>query len=491
VSYSFDTAALGPLIPFLILAAGGLFVLLADSLAEKGRPLPWMLISAPVPVIAFIVQLARWPLGSVSSSGGMLVGDSFGAFVTALVCLSTFFAIVLSEDYLRKAGRYRGDYFALLLFSASGMVLFSSTRELLMLFLGLELLSIPVYILSGFLRKDPRSVEASLKYFLLGAFSSAIFLFGGALIYAASGTTDLGVALAQPAGGWLPQAGALLLLIGFLFKVAAVPFHMWTPDVYEGAPTAVTAFMASGVKAAAFGALCRVLFLLQPSAAGTGLAGLLWWVAVVTMTVGNAAALTQTNIKRMLAYSSIAHAGYMLIGLAVFTGTGDAQALSGILYYLAAYVLSNIGAFAVVILWAEKGEERLEISEWAGLGWRSPAAALALSVFMISLSGIPPTAGFFGKYAIFRNAIEHGYGGLVIAAVLNSALSVYYYLRVLVALYMRSAPRPLVLRRSVLIGAVAALCAVGTLWIGFAPDAVLPGVPALFGLVRGTVVTLH
>lgn len=483
---------LAPLLPFLILSAGACLILLFDALAGSKRSIPWSLVAAPLPLIALLTYVARWSAqGGPGPFGGMHLDDAFGGYVGILVCLATLLSVVLSEGFLRKQGRYRGDYFALLLFSASGMLLFAASREVLTLFLGLELLSIPVYILSGFFRKDPKSVEASMKYFLLGALSSAVFLLGGAFLYAATGSLDLGIALAGGVQSPLTTLGLLLLVSGFLFKVAAVPFHMWTPDVYEGAPTAVTAFMATAVKAAAFGAFARVLTLAQPGVGTAGLTSMLWWISVLTMTVGNVAALTQGNIKRMLAYSSIAHAGYMLIGLTVFSRSGDPAALSGILYYLLAYALMNLGAFGVVILWGERGNERLEMADWGGLGWRSPKAALALSIFMISLSGIPPTAGFFGKYTIFRNAVEHGFGSLIIIAVLNSALSVYYYLRVLVTLYMRPALRPLELERSVLLGAVVAVCALGTLWIGFAPDTVVPGVPALLSLVRESVLALR
>jgi len=226
-------------------------------------------------------------------------------------------------------------------------------------------------------------------------------------------------------------------------------------------------------------------------AAAGSLGPILWWIAVLTMSVGNLAALTQSNAKRMLAYSSIAHAGYMLIGLTVFASSGDRQALSGILYYLLAYALMNTGAFAVIILWAGRGKESLEIGEWNGLGWRRPASALALAVFMISLSGIPPTAGFFGKYTIFRNAVEHGFVSLVVIAVLNSALSVYYYLRVLVALYMRAPQEEVAVESSPVLGAMVAACALAVLWLGFAPDAIVPGVPALLGWLKGSVLTLR
>jgi NADH-quinone oxidoreductase subunit N len=481
-------ASFAPLAPFLVLALGGMAVLLLDALFGRGRAVPWALVAAPIPVLALALRAPE--RGGPTDFGGMYVADSFGTFVAALICLATLLAVLLSETYLRRMGRYRGDYFALLLFSAAGMILFASATEILSLFLGLELLSMPIYILCGFLRKDPRSVEASMKYFLLGAFSSGLFLFGGALVYAATGTSDLDAAFAQPAGGMILSAGALLLVTGFLFKVAAVPFHMWTPDVYEGAPTAVTAFMAAAVKAAAFAAFARILVLARPSGGIDALPGYLWWIALATMSVGNLAALIQPNIKRMLAYSSIAHAGYLLIGLSVYARTGSPDALSAILYYLLAYVLMNTGAFAVVVLWGGEGEERLEISDWAGFGWKHPGAALALSIFMISLAGIPPTAGFFGKYYLFRNAVENGFTTLVVLAVLNSAVSVAYYLRVLVALYMRPAARPLEAPRSILTAAVVLACALAVLWIGFAPDGLLPGVPALLGMVRESVASL-
>ncbi len=492
----FTLESFAPLGSFLVLAAGGLIVLLIDALAGRERNWPWAWIAAPFPLLALLGPAAgRGDAGS-TDFGGMFVADAFGGFLTVIVCLVTLCTLILSETFLRRMGRHRGDYFALVLFAASGMVLFASSTEILTLFLGLELLSLPVYILTGFLRRDPKSVEAAMKYFLLGAFSSALFLFGGALVYAATGQTDLAPALAA-GGGPLRTIGFLLLVSGFLFKVAAVPFHMWTPDVYEGAPTAVTAFMAAAVKAAAFGAFARVLSLCGPGETAASLAGVLWWVAVLTMTVGNLAALIQPNIKRMLAYSSIAHAGYLLIGLTVYVATKEQaplaaqEALSGVLYYLLAYALMNTGAFAVVILWGGEREERTEISDWAGFGWKSPGAALALAVFLFSLSGIPPTAGFFGKYYLFRSAVENGFTSLVVIAVLNSAVSVYYYWRVLVALYMRPAERPATLLRSVPVAAVILACAVAVLWIGFAPDGMLPGVPALLGVVRDSVAALR
>jgi NADH-quinone oxidoreductase subunit N len=500
---TFGAAALAPLLPFLVFVAGASLVLLIDALAGRRR-LPWAWIAVPVPLLALIAAAARLAagggpaiagdpaiLGGATVFGGQFVEDAFGLFVTVVIAMASLFAVVLSDVYLRRMERYRGDYFALILFSAGGMCLFASSTDLISLFLGLELLSIPVYILSGFLRRDPKSVEAAMKYFLLGAFSSAVFLLGGALVYAGTGSTDLAVALRggfDPGARGLVLAGGLLLLAGFLFKTAAVPFHMWTPDVYEGAPTAVTAFMAAAVKAAAFGALARALIVAGPSGISAAAAGFLWWVALLTMTVGNLAAIVQLNVKRMLAYSSIAHAGYMLVGLAVFAATGSRELLAAVLFYLLGYAFMNLGAFAVVILWGGEKEERLEISDWAGMGWKSPAAAAALSLFMIALAGIPPTAGFFGKYLLFRGAVNQGFVSLVVLAALNSAVSVYYYFRVLVSLYMRPATRPMEYAPSVAVGAVIAACAIGVLWLGILPEGLRSVAPvSLIGLVREAV----
>ena len=477
-----------------------MLVLLVDALVGERR-LPWAWIAAPVPMVALLAAALR--LGAASglaagptAFGGQFVEDAFGLFVTVVIALATLFAVVLSDVFLRRMDRYRGDYFALLLFSAGGMCLFSSSTELLSLFLGLELLSIPVYILSGYLRRDPVSVEAAMKYFLLGAFSSAVFLLGGALVYAGTGSTDLAVALrggVTPGASGLVLAGGLLLLTGFLFKTAAVPFHMWTPDVYDGAPTPVTAFMAAGVKAAAFGALARALVVAGLPACPAAAAGFLWWVAVLTMTVGNLAALSQLNIKRMLAYSSIAHAGYMMVGLAVFAATGARELLAAVLFYLLGYALMNLGAFAVVILWGgEKGGAAGDVrSRRHGLeepGGQRRARAVH------DLAGRDPAHG-----GLLREVPSLPRGGdpgvraaLVVIAVLNSAVSVYYYFRVLVMLYMRPATRPMEYAPSVAAGTVIALCALGVLALGILPDGLVPGMPSsLIGLVREAVAALR
>jgi len=469
--------------PFLMLAGGGVLLVLADTILGRRRQISWC-VPTLVLLAAAIITIVREPEpGAVLSR--LVNFDPFSRFVGLLICVSTALSVLLSESYLRRTGRYRGEYHALLLFSGSGMILFSTATEMLTLFLGLELMSIPVYILSGFHRTDVRSGEAALKYFLLGAFSSAILLLGIAFLYGATGTTDLPSALrggpAAPAMLPLARIGCVLLLAGFLFKIASVPFHMWTPDVYEGAPTTVTAFMATAVKAAAFAALLRVLSMRDSGVlASLPLGKLFWWLAVLTMTVGNLAALTQSNVKRMLAYSSIAHAGYLLVGVSVYAASGDPETLSAILYYLLAYTFMTIGAFAIVVAFGERGDEHLEMGDYGGLGWRYPAAGIAMSLFMISLSGIPPTAGFFGKYAIFRNAVGHGATGLVVIAVLNSALSVYYYLKMMVTLYMRPGTVRVQASRGALASAVVVICALAVLWAGFGPDGGrIPGVPAL------------
>jgi NADH-quinone oxidoreductase subunit N len=483
-------ADLAPLGPFLILAVGGVALTLLDAIIGRKRVIPWSLPSLLILVLAMVNMVGLWGrTPGPGALGWLFVTDRFSLFVGLLVCVSTGLSILLSEGYLRRIGRVRGEFYSLLLFSASGLVLFTSTTELLMLFLGLELLSIPVYILSGYLKHDVRSSEAAMKYFLLGAFSSAVFLLGIALLYGASGTTRLDLIVVRgTAVTPLAQTGLVLLLAGFLFKVASVPFHMWTPDVYEGAPTTVTAFMATAVKAAAFGGMIRVLAIHGPVLGNIPLTQVLWWLAVLTMTVGNLAALTQSNAKRMLAYSSIAHAGYVLVGVTVFAQTGDPGAVSAILYYLLAYTFMTIGAFAVVVA---LGDDHLDMADYGGLGWRYPALGLAMSLFMISLSGIPPTVGFFGKYSIFRNAVEHGQVGLVVIAVLNSALSVYYYVRVMVTLYMRPESGRVEAKWGAPAVLVTALCALIVLWAGFGPDGWLPGVPTILSWAQGSILALR
>jgi NADH-quinone oxidoreductase subunit N len=319
------------------------------------------------------------------------------------------------------------------------MMFMASGTDMMTIFLGLEVMSVSLYILAGFNRENLKSNEAGLKYFLLGAFSTGFLLYGMALIYGATGSTKIaniaayiaqnGIVTASP----MMVAGMLLMSVGFLFKIAAAPFHMWTPDVYEGAPTPMTAFMSVGPKAAAFAAFVRVLVIALP-AMKADWSSLLWGLAVVTMTVGNITALYQQNIKRMLAYSSIAHAGYILVG---FTA-GNAIGQAGIMFYLLSYAFMNIGAFAIIILTGKKGEQNNNLEDYTGFGFKHPVLGMVMSIFLFSLAGIPPAAGFIGKFYLFSGAIQAGYIWLAIIGVLNSAASVYYYLRVMVFMYMKN-----------------------------------------------------
>jgi NADH-quinone oxidoreductase subunit N len=481
---SFPPGASAAILPFAVLAVGGtLATLLGVWRTRLGAP-------AAAAFLALAALALRGATGAAPFWEGSLVFDRFAAAYTLLVLVAGAFTILLSEPVLRREGRVRAEHYGLLLFSLSGMVLLVSTTNLLMMFLALELLSIPLYVLCGSVRGEDRSGEAALKYFLLGSFSSAIFLFGAALLYGATGTIDL----AAMTGGdrLLGVAGVLLLLVGFFFKAAAVPFHMWAPDVYDGAPTPVTSFMATAVKVAAFGVLLRVLALGSghPGHPGHaflmtgGAQGILRWTAILTMTVGNLSALTQRSLKRMLAYSSIAHAGYIFLGLIPGTGSADA---AGVTYYLIAYLFMTTGAFAVLAALSsrERGAEVNGLDRFAGVGYRRPLLGVAMTVFMISLAGIPPTAGFFGKYLLFRGAIDRGLAPLVVVAVLNSALSLAYYLRVVVSFYMKETDRPPVVDDSLALRAAVVVALLGVLWFGFLPDvAGLPGVPALLGWVK-------
>ena len=352
--------------------------------------------------------------------------------------VSAGLAILISDQYMEREGCNHGELYPLILFAVVGMMLMAAGTDLMTIFLGLEVMSVSLYVLAGFNRANLKSNEAGLKYFLLGAFSTGFLLYGMALTYGATGTTRIAKIAAVvgqmtvPSANVMLVAGMLLMLTGFAFKVAAAPFHMWTPDVYEGAPTPMTAFMSAGPKAAGFAAALRIFLVALPTLQ-VEWSQLLWVLAVLTMTIGNITALRQDNIKRMLAYSSIAHAGYVLVGFAAGNSTGTA----GILFYMLSYAFMNIGAFAVIILIGKKGESNGNVMDFAGLGFRHPVLAVVMSVFLFSLAGMPPTAGFIGKFYLFSGAIQKGYIGLAVIGVLNSAASVYYYLRVMVYMYMK------------------------------------------------------
>jgi len=404
---------------------------------------------------------------------GMVTVDRFALAFQALFLLGGLLTVLISFNRIEEEYVQHGDFFGLLLLALFGLMVMTSTTHFLVIFIGLEILSIALYVLAGYRKMRVDSLEAALKYLLLGAFATGFFLYGVALIYGATGQLEMAhirEAAAAGGAGWLLPAGALLVLIGFAFKAALVPFHMWTPDVYQGAPTPVTAFMSTGTKAAAFAVLARLVSIAVPVetiAWGPVLAVL----AVLTMTVGNFMAIVQSNVKRMLAYSSIAHAGYLLVALAA----GNAAGRSAILYYLLVYTLMNIGAFGVIAWLGRSGrEERLTFESYRGLGYRYPFVSLAMAAFMFSLAGIPPTGGFLGKFFLFAAAVRAEYIPLVVIAVLNAVVSVFYYLRLVVNLYMREAEEPAEAGKAhPLLIAALVIALIGVVWLGVAPGGVL------------------
>ncbi len=426
---------LGGILPAAILCIAGLVVMIVGLYLRKGV----IAISAIISLVGVLIALlANAPLRMLNKQAfsGLIALDAYSWFFNLLILIATGLTVLTSVRYFTDDGLDLYEYFVLLLFAAVGMMFMVSGNHILTIFVGLETLSISIYIVSGILPVNPKSKEAALKYIVLGAFSSGIFLYGAALMYGAAGSLSLPELAKYFQAGQVSRmavAGMGLLLVGFAFKVAAVPFHMWTPDVYEGAPTPFTGFMSVGVKAAAFAAFVRVFFEAL-TALQVDWTHILWALAVLTMILGNVAALVQENIKRMLAYSSIAHAGYLLIGMVA----GKEAGTSGMLYYLLAYTFTNVGAFGVVALVGRKGEANVMIDDYRGLAKVHPLLALVMAVFLFSLAGIPPTAGFMGKFTIFSAAINSGYIWLVIIGVLTSAASVFYYFRVIMKMYMES-----------------------------------------------------
>ena len=431
------------ILPVLILTAYGCGLMLVDLLIPDDQK-RWTAWLALLGLVAAGVGLALWPAGLQEVGfNGMLIADGYAAFLDVIVLIAAGLTILLALNYLPRAGLERGEFYYLLLFTVSGMLLMAQAGDLIVVFLALELLSIPLYILSGFARPRASSEESALKYFLLGAFASAFLVYGIALVYGATGTTNLAAIMAAHAAGQaqngLLAVGAGLVLVGLGFKVAVVPFHMWTPDVYDGAPSVVTAFMSVGAKTGGFAALLRVFLSAFPGLA-TEWATVAAVISALTMILGNFAAIAQSNIKRMLAYSSIAHAGYILMGLvAASTARADLRsfAVGASLYYLLAYALTNLGAWAVVIAVERAESAGLKIDDYAGLGWRRPGLALAMALFMLSLTGLPPTVGLIAKIYVFRAAIDAGYLWLALIGVLTSLVSAYYYLRVVFTMYMQ------------------------------------------------------
>ncbi|MDD5285063.1 MAG: NADH-quinone oxidoreductase subunit N [Desulfuromonadaceae bacterium] len=426
-----------PILPEIFLSVLAMVLLLINVFSPSGKKSRLAYISFVGIVATAVLVGAGWGC-HIESFSGSVVLDNFATFFKMIFLVSAALAVLISDQYMEREGCNHGELYPMILFTVVGMMLMASGTDLMTIFLGLEVMSVSLYVLAGFNRANRKSNEAGLKYFLLGAFSTGFLLYGMALIYGATGTTRIykiaGILgqMTLPSSNIMLVAGMLLMLTGFLFKIAAAPFHMWTPDVYEGAPTPMTAFMSAGPKAAGFAAALRILLVAMPTLQ-IEWSQLLWIIAVLTMTVGNITALRQDNIKRMLAYSSIAHAGYCLVGFAAGNSTGTA----GILFYMLSYAFMNIGAFAIVILLAKKGETNGDVKDFAGLGFKHPVLAVAMTVFLFSLAGMPPTAGFVGKFYLFSGAIQKGYIWLAIIGVLNSAASVYYYLRVTVYMYMK------------------------------------------------------
>jgi NADH-quinone oxidoreductase subunit N len=422
-------------LPALLVAVTAMVVMVADILVPG--PDRDLLAVIGVTGLAAAAGVAVWMWLGPESAGGFqntVRGDRYALFFALLLAASSTLTLLMSVEVLRERPLPAGEYHALVLLSTSGMMFLAAANDLIVLFLALEIMSVAVYVLAGLLRREVRSTEAAVKYFLLGAYASGFLLYGIAFFYGATGTTRLdliGAHVARHGLEPLTLLGMALLLVGLGFKVALVPFHVWAPDVYEGAPTPITAFMAAGVKAAAFAALARV-FLGTLAGVAISWTTLLWVLAAGTMTAGNVLAVTQRSVKRMLAYSSIAHAGYALVGLVAASADGGAA----LLFYLLVYAVMTVGTFGVVIALERRGEEYLSLGDAAGMGFRHPVLGLAMVVFMLSLAGIPPTAGFAGKFYLFSAAVDAGYVGLAVIGVLNSVVSVYYYVGLLVQMYM-------------------------------------------------------
>jgi NADH-quinone oxidoreductase subunit N len=464
------TTDLIAILPTLILMVWGMGLLLVGLLASQERRSTIVASLALIGLgMALIASLLRWD-DPVRGFDGAVVLDNFSLFLNVVFTVAGVLTVLLSLHYLRDRHIERYEYYPLLLFSTSGMTLMSSVNDFTILFIALELLSIPLYVLAGFARPAEESEESALKYFLLGAFASAFLIYGIALIYGGSGTTAFPEIVEGAMGGnlTLTLVGAGLVLAGLAFKVAAVPFHMWTPDVYEGAPTPVTAFMSVGAKTAGFAALGRVFLSTLPSQSDN-------WMPVVavlaglTMILGNVVALSQTNIKRMLAYSSIAHAGYLLMGMAAHNGRG----LAGMLFYLLAYAFTNLGAFTVLAMMARPEGEDLSFKPYMGLAKRQPWVAAAMALFMFSLTGIPPTAGFVGKYYLFWAAVEADLTWLALLGVLTSLISAFFYLRVVVAMYFSAPSRQATSRLYPTLATALLVTATATLILGLLPGPLL------------------
>ncbi len=454
------------ILPELLLTAGALIVLVVDILFPKEDRA--VLATTLVTLAATGGAVLAFAGVDTTVSAGLLAIDGFAAFFKSIFVLSAVLTVLMSVPYLRVEGVRAGEYCFLILCATLGMMFMASGIDLITLFIGLETMAISFYILAGFLKPSQRSNEAAVKYFLLGTFSLGLLLYGMSLLYGATGTTSLaGIAesVANSGGSLLLSLAIILVAAGMGFKIAAVPFHMWAPDVYEGSPTPVTAFLSVGSKAASFAMLFRIFIEGLPGLAADW--QLIFWVlAAITMTVGNIAAITQTNTKRMLAYSSIAHAGYVLIGLVAGTGRGVAAAM----VYLFVYLFMQLGAFTVITMLRRRDVVGDELKDLSGLYVRQPLAAIAMLIFMLSLGGIPPTAGFMGKLWLFSAAIESGLVWLAVIFVLNSVISIYYYYRIVVFMWLKDEVFGSEITMSPAIATALVITVVGSLVFGLLPD---------------------
>jgi NADH-quinone oxidoreductase subunit N len=474
-----------PILPLIVVALAAIVVLLVGVRVpdDESDGLGWLSIASLA--IAFVFTLAMSGQNATAFSGSIAI-DDFAVFFELAILFVAAMVVLMSLNYADEVRLPGAEYYSLILFAALGMMLMAAAGDLIIIFLGLETMSLAIYVLAGLKRTDPRSGEAAIKYFLLGALSTGFLLYGIALIYGATGTIKLepirtalahGVGLGSP----LLLLGIGLMLIGFGFKIAAVPFHMWTPDAYEGAPTPITAYMATGVKLAAFAGFLRV-FPLHLGAVSADWSWVLWVIAALTMTVGNIIALVQTNIKRMLAYSAIAHAGYLLVAMAAVVP----QAGAAMLYYLLGYVVANLGAFGVVTALERRGESNDLIQDYRGLARREPALAAAMTIFLLSFVGVPPLVGFIGKFYLFSGALQAGLVGLVVIAALNAVMAAYYYVNVIVAMYMQEggvAVASMTLRPGLV--ATIALAVIATILIGIYPSPYMTAATTAFNSALG------
>src|SRR5881296_1782408 len=466
MSQFFQIQDIGAITPELELVAFGMFLLIFDLLIPDKRKLGLIALAGIAISGLFLFRLRNTDF---SAYGGVLALDPFSIFFKSIFLIAAALSIAISLKYLDIERENHGEYYALILFATMGMMFMAGAVDLVTLYIGLETMAIATYVLVGFLRSNQRSNEASMKYFLLGAFSSGILLYGMSLLYGLSGSTrfvDIAEALSRrPLTDPISMMAMITLSAGMFFKVAAVPFHQWTPDAYEGAPTSITAFMSVAVKAASFAMMIRIFMIaiypLRPQWVSVMTA-----VSVLTMTIGNIAAITQSNVKRLLAYSSISHAGYILIGFIAGNETG----LTAVPLYLLIYTFTNIGVWAVVVALRRKDVIGEHIDEMGGLYFRHPAAAILMLIFLLSLAGIPPTAGFIAKYYLFAAAIQTGHNLLAVIAVLNAAISIYFYFRIVVAMLMRDQTEKTGLVYSPGLVTALGVALVFTVWIGIYPD---------------------